>query len=235
MKRLSIFIGLLVSFNLFAQSAAIIAKAKKPQVKENQEIKIQSIRNGSYGGAPYVISSEGKNLGLIDIELLSKEQQEKINDGNGKIVDLGKMDVVIVKESGHFPNPMAEFAVFKPLIKDGSALVQTCAKGMMGCAPHIQVAGKELLIDQQMAPSDIIKRNGELISVSVKGYISSEKGHFPNPTAYFDVFKTIEMEENSVVYGSSSNNIDDSTESDQRNVDDSIDEIEGLLNFGSNQ
>lgn len=234
MKRLSIFIGLLVSFNLFAQSAAIIAKAKKPQVKENQEIKIQSIRNGSNGGAPYVISSEGKKLGLIDIELLSKEQQKEINEGDGKIVDLGKMDVVVVKESGHFPNPMVESTVFKPLIKDGNALVRTCAKGMMGCAPYIQVADKNLLIDQQMAPSNIIKRNDELISVSVKGYISSEKGHFPNPTAYIDVFKTIEMKENGVVYGSSSNKIDDSTESYQRNVDDSIDK-EDLPNFGSNQ
>lgn len=210
--------------------------AKKPKVLEKFHLKIQTVPEGALGLAPYVITGQSDDrTRLIDYSLLSEEQQKRINEGKGDVVDLGQIDMLMVKESGHFPNFMAEYNVYKPLISDSSALIQICPEGMPSCAPYIQVAGKEILIDQSMVPAGLLNKNGDFVSVSVKGYLAEEKGHLPTPTEDSRVFKVIEIKENGVVDGSGDSQIDNSSHSDERSVDENIEDIEDLLNIGSNQ
>jgi hypothetical protein len=84
--------------------------------------------------------------------------------------------------------------------------ITTCGTRMMGCAPTLSFSslsskgGKTYLVDQNYA-EDFLKRHGHQSSEQnqrvdvreVMGIVTKEKGHFPNPTAEFEVIKIIKM------------------------------------------
>ena len=76
--------------------------------------------------------------------------------------------------------------------------IKICDEQMMGCANRLIIKNKDYLIDTVTKKanikylnvvSDLREQNKlETTLVDVKGYIKKEKGHFPNPTAEFEVF-----------------------------------------------
>ncbi len=90
------------------------------------------------------------------------------------------------------------------LIIENSATLKVCAPKMAGCAHKIVIAHKEYLIDYNLGSNDdngisnlmngmIAACRALKLSVSptfiAEGFIVKEKGHFPNPTVEFEVFK----------------------------------------------
>jgi hypothetical protein len=77
--------------------------------------------------------------------------------------------------------------------------IKVCDEKLMGCANRLVIKGKEYLIDP-ITPSantkylNVVSESRddnklEQVLKYAKGYIKKEKGHFPNPTAEFEVFK----------------------------------------------
>lgn len=81
---------------------------------------------------------------------------------------------------------------------DTAADLSFCNERLMGCAPRITVNGEEALLDRDSLSDDVNRRinptgSGGSITASIKGYFAYERGHFPNPMAYFRVFKILEI------------------------------------------
>jgi hypothetical protein len=90
------------------------------------------------------------------------------------------------------------------LLYDRDAVIKFCQPGLMGCAPRIIVDDKSYLIDpvgpslqeamQKLEQSYFNDKVYVTAPGTVVGFIVREKGHFPNPTAEFEVFKIIAMD-----------------------------------------
>jgi hypothetical protein len=78
--------------------------------------------------------------------------------------------------------------------------INICSQNLLGCAPNLVTAeGKTYLIDQTYAQQFIGHPErltpGSNSVHQVIGRITSETGHFPNPTARFDVIKIFSLSE----------------------------------------
>ena len=81
---------------------------------------------------------------------------------------------------------------------DNAAELSFCNERLMGCAARITINGEEVILDRSTVSDSVNRRlnpagAGGSITASVKGYFAHEKGHFPNPMAYFRVFKVLEI------------------------------------------
>ena len=91
------------------------------------------------------------------------------------------------------------------LIYDNQAIIQFCPEGSDGCVKHITLGNKRYLLamsDPSTQYETLQNLEGAYhfhkMEVSqpgkVVGFSAREKGHFPNPTATFDVFYVIGMD-----------------------------------------
>lgn len=102
--------------------------------------------------------------------------------------------------------------VKKPkLISDQTAVLQLCVTNKegriaRGCVDRLQVGGKVYLFDLDDSASARVENglNGLIgtlrfhklktsPALDVVGYVSREKGHFPNPTVEFEVFHIVDI------------------------------------------
>lgn len=90
------------------------------------------------------------------------------------------------------------------LIIEDKATIKVCQKGVMGCANRIIIQGNPYIISYNEA-SNVENGITNLITAMVsacksmnvkvtpefqaEGFFAKEKGHMPNPTVEFDVFK----------------------------------------------
>ena len=101
----------------------------------------------------------------------------------------------------------AAFAVPAPTrITANKAVIHLCAKGMMGCAPRIDIDGTSYLL---VLTNKQVQKQFEAINGAYQfhhmlktapgqavGVRALEDGHFPNPMAKFDVFKAESLKYN---------------------------------------
>lgn len=90
------------------------------------------------------------------------------------------------------------------LLYDTDAVLHIC-KGLLGCADKITIDRKEVLLQplgfakQELADikACFAKSSPGIYDIGpgkVVGFIVKEKGHFPNPTVEFTVFKMLDTE-----------------------------------------
>jgi hypothetical protein len=158
-------------------------------------------------GCVPLIEINGKSL-VVDLATVPESMQKMLFTQEAKPIILKNFEAIIVKEAGHGGNPMSELEVLKILVADKNANIELCRNGIVGCAPRISLKGESVIIDQETLPNwVVIESQGALnIAVEVKGYFASEQGHFPNPTAYFKVFKIVEIKVNKNKKGDQLNN-----------------------------
>ena len=79
----------------------------------------------------------------------------------------------------------AQVEVFK------NATITKCEKNRLGCAPRVLTdSGESFLIDKKYFGAV----PATLEEVEVIGIVETEKGHFPNPMAEFQVIKILKVE-----------------------------------------
>lgn len=98
----------------------------------------------------------------------------------------------------------AEDAKVVKVFYDTDAVITVCQKGIVGCAHRIEVDGEDYLIDalgkgvredfQAIIGAHQFHSQKRTLPGKVVGFIVKEKGHFPNPTAEFNVFKALSLE-----------------------------------------
>lgn len=186
MKKL-LFLTCLLSISVFAQVTT----------EKFESIDIRTCHEEMMGCAP-TLKINGKSI-LLDQETVSDELYEKIRQANGAIINIKDIEGFVAKETGHFPNPMAEFEVFKVVINDADAKLNTCNFDLMGCTTRITALDEQLTVDLENVPFELYARDGVDVSVTVKGYYAIEDGHMPNPMVEQKVFKVIEIKENDII------------------------------------
>jgi hypothetical protein len=86
------------------------------------------------------------------------------------------------------------------LLYDRNAVIHICPSGVLGCTTRIAIDGKEYLLDplgsaQEEVQTIIEAYQGaglaETSPGTVTGFLVEEKGHLPNPTVEFKVFKLL--------------------------------------------
>jgi hypothetical protein len=89
------------------------------------------------------------------------------------------------------------------LVYDESAVIHTCPPRHLGCAPSIDIGGENYLLEALAASrASLNDLEGALhfhkiytsMPGKVTGFVVKEKGHFPNPTAEFPVFKLLDAD-----------------------------------------
>src|SRR5712691_6575463 len=84
------------------------------------------------------------------------------------------------------------------IIYEDAAVIRFCEPGLLGCAERITVDGQPYLLDVSSAGKDAVqalrktygaRKVYETVPGRAVGFVVTEKGHFPNPTADFKVFK----------------------------------------------
>lgn len=90
------------------------------------------------------------------------------------------------------------------VIYDADAVIQVCQKGVVGCAHKIVIDGDEYLVDalgkstredyEAIIGNHQFHKQKETLPGKAVGFIVREKGHFPNPTVEFNVFKAISLD-----------------------------------------
>jgi len=81
--------------------------------------------------------------------------------------------------------------------------IKVCDEKLMGCANRLVIKNKEYLIDPITKSANtkylnVVSESREHNKLEqtlkyVTGYTKKEKGHFPNPTAEFEVFKLTDI------------------------------------------
>jgi hypothetical protein len=178
----------------------------KPIIHKFEGVVINTCDDKMTGCVP-TIEIDGKSL-VVDIATVPESMKDMLFAKDAKPIFLKNMEAIIVSEEGHGPNPMLKQPVLKIIVADKSANIELCRNGIVGCAPRINVKGESVLLDFETLPNwVVIESQGSLnVSVEVKGYFASEKGHFPNPTVYFKVFKIVEVKINKNKKGDQLNN-----------------------------
>ena len=87
------------------------------------------------------------------------------------------------------------------LVYDNAAVLNFCQPKMFGCAERISVDGKSYLLDALMSAQGTVtalraayafNKIYQSLPGKAVGFVVSEKGHFPNPMAEFEVFKLLD-------------------------------------------
>ncbi|MBC7420598.1 MAG: hypothetical protein H7328_07715 [Bdellovibrio sp.] len=103
-----------------------------------------------------------------------------------------------------FAASLTTYADETTLVVEPAAQLKVCAPRMAGCAHKIVIAGHEYLIDYNPGSNDDSGISNLMTGMidacravkllvsptfTAEGFIVKEKGHFPNPTVEFEVFK----------------------------------------------
>jgi hypothetical protein len=160
---------------------------------------------GAYGSAYKVVVNNNKEY-LLDTETMPDELLEKFKSVHSKKPQsklyFSKVNGIFVKEKGHFPNPMAEFEVFKYVMEDASAQIFLCPELAYGCVDKVSIKGKEFTLDKSTLSDrtrleiQSLKENnpdGTTKTIFLRGFTQSEDGHMPNPTVFQKVFKPMNL------------------------------------------
>lgn len=143
-------------------------------------------------GCQATIDYEGKS---VQLNAQSLPESVGFVPYAGSDVSLGNIEG-FVKSTEQHPGTFIDEFYF--VSSDSYAELSFCNERMMGCAPRIVVNGEDVLLDRNTVSDSVNRRIGPTgaggsITASVKGYFAHEKGHFPNPMAYFKVFKVLEI------------------------------------------
>ena len=87
------------------------------------------------------------------------------------------------------------------VVYEDAAVIHFCQPGLLGCAERIAVGAESYLLDVSAANKDVVgalrkshaaRKVYETAPGKAVGFVVTEKGHFPNPTASFKVFKLLD-------------------------------------------
>ena len=127
----------------------------------------------------------------LNTSTIPKDSGVTVITENGDSIVLKNIEAVVLPHT-FWPGNTQDAFYF--VASDADAKISLCNTPMLlGCAPKINVKGESYLLDTSAVDAAILAGPDSSVEVSVKGYVAYEKGHFPNPTAYFDVFKVLEI------------------------------------------
>jgi hypothetical protein len=87
------------------------------------------------------------------------------------------------------------------VVYEDAAVISFCKPGLLGCAERIAIGAESYLLDVSAANKDLVgalrktyadRKVYETTPGRAVGFVVTEKGHFPNPTAAFKVFKLLD-------------------------------------------
>ncbi len=87
------------------------------------------------------------------------------------------------------------------MVYDNAAVMHFCQPGLAGCAQRIELGGQSYLLEPLSSAKESVSNIAGAYAFhklyvtqpgKVTGFVVLEKGHFPNPTVEFEVFKLLD-------------------------------------------